>query len=141
VKIGPAISRVEANASQKGATPCIISLTTGLCAAKEKIDGRKCPGCSVGSRVYLFDETAGNYVSFKMVNKEFTFNIDTSVIFCGSTTRCTSLKWMQRWDGPVPEQQSRREVLHRILRCECPRGWEIYWKQCDHWLEVRKLLL
>jgi cellulose 1,4-beta-cellobiosidase len=36
----------------------------------------------VGSRVYLFDETAGTYVNFKPLNKEFTFDIDTKNVPC-----------------------------------------------------------
>jgi cellulose 1,4-beta-cellobiosidase len=36
----------------------------------------------IGSRVYLFDETAGTYVNFKVLNKEFTFDIDTSTVPC-----------------------------------------------------------
>jgi cellulose 1,4-beta-cellobiosidase len=40
------------------------------------------PDKSIGSRVYLFDETAGTYVNFKVLNKEFTFDIDTSAVPC-----------------------------------------------------------
>jgi cellulose 1,4-beta-cellobiosidase len=36
----------------------------------------------IGSRVYLFDEDAGTYVNFKPLNKEFTFDIDTSTVPC-----------------------------------------------------------
>jgi cellulose 1,4-beta-cellobiosidase len=40
------------------------------------------PDKSIGSRIYLFDETAGTYVNFKMLNKEITFDIDTSQVPC-----------------------------------------------------------
>jgi hypothetical protein len=36
------------------------------------------PDRSTGSRICLFDETAETYVNFKMLNKEFTFDVDTS---------------------------------------------------------------
>jgi cellulose 1,4-beta-cellobiosidase len=40
------------------------------------------PTGDIGSRVYLFDETAGTYVNFKLLNKEFTFDVDTSTVPC-----------------------------------------------------------
>jgi cellulose 1,4-beta-cellobiosidase len=42
------------------------------------------PDNSVGSRVYLFDETAGSYFNFKMINHEVTFDIETSTLGCGT---------------------------------------------------------
>lgn len=41
------------------------------------------PAGEVGSRVYLYDETAKQYVLFKPLNKEFTFDIDTATLACG----------------------------------------------------------
>lgn len=41
------------------------------------------PTGDIGSRVYLFDESAGEYVLFKVLNKELTFDIDTSTLGCG----------------------------------------------------------
>jgi cellulose 1,4-beta-cellobiosidase len=40
------------------------------------------PTGDVGSRVYLFDETAGTYVNFKLINREFTFDVDTATVPC-----------------------------------------------------------
>jgi cellulose 1,4-beta-cellobiosidase len=40
------------------------------------------PTGDIGSRVYLFDEIGGTYVNFKLINKEFTFDVDTSTIPC-----------------------------------------------------------
>jgi cellulose 1,4-beta-cellobiosidase len=42
------------------------------------------PDGSIGSRVYLFDEDTGKYVNFPMVNKELTFDVDTSTLGCGT---------------------------------------------------------
>lgn len=42
----------------------------------------KTPTGDIGSRVYLFDESAGTYVNFKVLNKEFTFDVDTSTLAC-----------------------------------------------------------
>jgi cellulose 1,4-beta-cellobiosidase len=41
------------------------------------------PGGSIGSRIYLFNEDSGKYASFRMVNKEITFDVDTSTLGCG----------------------------------------------------------
>nr|BAF57463.1 putative glycosyl hydrolase family7 [uncultured symbiotic protist of Cryptocercus punctulatus] len=41
------------------------------------------PKGDVGSRVYLYDESGGQYVLFKPINKEFTFDIETSTLACG----------------------------------------------------------
>jgi cellulose 1,4-beta-cellobiosidase len=42
------------------------------------------PDGSVGSRVYLFDEDAGKYVNFKLLNHEITFDVDTATLGCGT---------------------------------------------------------
>jgi cellulose 1,4-beta-cellobiosidase len=42
------------------------------------------PGGGVGSRIYLLNQDSGNYASFHMVNKEITFDIDTSTLGCGT---------------------------------------------------------
>jgi len=34
-------------------------------------------------RIYLFDETAGKYANFSLLNQEFTFDVDTSRAGCG----------------------------------------------------------
>jgi cellulose 1,4-beta-cellobiosidase len=34
--------------------------------------------------MYLFDEVAGSYVNFKMINHEITFDIEPSTLGCGT---------------------------------------------------------
>jgi cellulose 1,4-beta-cellobiosidase len=34
-------------------------------------------------RIYLFDEDAGHYSIFKLINREFTFDVDLSKVGCG----------------------------------------------------------
>ena len=38
---------------------------------------------NVGSRTYLVDESGQNYYMFKLKNKEFTMDVDTSQLGCG----------------------------------------------------------
>lgn len=41
------------------------------------------PSGALGSRAYLFDETEGKYALFKMLNREFSFDVETSTLGCG----------------------------------------------------------
>jgi cellulose 1,4-beta-cellobiosidase len=40
-------------------------------------------GSNVGSRMYLMNESEDGFKAFKLVNKEFTFDVDVSNLPCG----------------------------------------------------------
>ena len=40
-------------------------------------------GTNVGSRLYVMDESGENYQLFQLNNREFSFEVDVSKLYCG----------------------------------------------------------
>jgi cellulose 1,4-beta-cellobiosidase len=99
------------------------------------------PDRSIGTRICLFDETAGTYATFKVLNKEFTFDVDTSQVPCAVNGALYFSEMDADGGMALPRQQGGREMRHRLLRCAVPEGRPVHRRPREHRTQVRQLLL
>jgi cellulose 1,4-beta-cellobiosidase len=77
-----------------------------------------------------------------MVNKQFTLDIDTSIVPCEVNGElCFSETDADGGMTRFPDNKAGSKYDTGYCDAQYPQRRQIHWKQCEHWSEVRKLLL
>jgi len=91
---------------------------------------------NIGSRMFLLDESGNNYYMFKLKNKEFTMDVDTSDLPCGLNGAVYFVEMDADGGLSYPKNQAGATYGTGYCDAQCPHDlkWNNGEAACDGWV-------